>query len=350
MSLKLEDAADNLADEVATTTTADAGQCWQDGNGSSLNCAIPGHADNASPDAWAASDESTKQNGKSIRYRMDGAQGYGLTNWREFRIGMIRDGEVLLDDISVLRNPDGAAEELIQNGGFDTDPGDDKWRFLGNHRHTFIDGDPDNVGNRVLRLIATGGTDTRHNHLETTFVNNTALRDSETYEVSFRARWISGSNQLNTRGFYQRIALTSALTRPETSGSPGSQNSQYQANIGPTFSKLQHSPAVPAVDELVTITADVDDPDGIASIELKARVDGSDEIVSYPFAVDAQAAHGQGTLTGTVGPDGCSVLAGSSGWRRCRCNGSSRWPRMPVRCIKSKTDAAPIDADADHAA
>lgn len=293
--IELDDASGNLADEVAYY---DGGR-WPvlaDGNGSSLELRDP-RADNASPDAWAASDEATKQHWETIRYRMDGTQGYGLTNWREFRIGMIRDGDVLLDDISVIRDPDGAAEELIQNGGFDSDPGDDKWRFLGNHRHTFIDDDPDSAGNRVLRLIATGGTDTRHNHLETTFAGNTALRDSEIYEVSFRARWVSGSNQLNTRGFYQRIALTSALTRPEMSGSPGNQNSRYQANIGPTFSRLQHSPAVPAGDESVTVTVDVDDPDSIASIELKARVDGSDEIVSYPFVVDA-AGHGQGVLPG----------------------------------------------------
>ncbi|MGK0186405.1 MAG: hypothetical protein ACI9R3_002188 [Verrucomicrobiales bacterium] len=293
--IELEDASGNLTDSVAYY---DGGR-WPvgaDGNGSSLELRDP-RADNASPDAWAASAEAPKQSWETIRYRMDGSQGYGLTNWREFRIGMIRDGEVLLDEISVIRDPDGAAEELIQNGSFDTDPGDDKWRFLGNHRRTYVDEDPDKKGNRVLRLIATGSTDTRHNHLETTFADNKALRDSETYEVSFRARWISGSNQLNTRGFYQRIALTTALTRPEMSGSPGSQNSRFQANIGPTFNRLQHSPGVPAVDEEVTVTAEVDDPDSIANIELKARVDGSDEVVSYPFVVDASG-HGKGTLPG----------------------------------------------------
>ncbi|MEZ4467971.1 MAG: hypothetical protein R3F43_26930 [bacterium] len=47
--------------------------------------------------------------------------------------GLLGAGEVLLDDVSVVRDPAGAAEELIQDGHFD-DPDATTWRALGTHR------------------------------------------------------------------------------------------------------------------------------------------------------------------------------------------------------------------------
>ena len=294
----LLDVAGNVADEVIYYE----GGRWPvlaDGNGSSLELRDP-DADNLRPEAWAASEESKKMPWQTIRYRMDGRQNYGLTNWREFRVGMLRAGEVLLDDISVVRDPDGDAEELIQNGSFESGP--DTWRILGNHRHSQVIADPE-TGNRVLHLIAKGSTDTRHNHLETTFKNNTALKNSEVYEVSYRARWLSGSNQLNTRGYYQRIARTTLLDRPEHIGTPGAQNSRFEANIGPTYTALRHEPAIPGENEPVTIHAEVSDPDGLGDFVLRAKVDGEPTIGTFSFFVDRDGkgvGHLPGKPSGTV--------------------------------------------------
>jgi len=294
-TIRLRDAIGNPADEV----TYFEGGRWSklaDGNGSSLELRDSA-ADNSRPEAWAASDESTKMPWQTVRYRMDGNQRYGLTIFREFRIGMLRAGEVLLDDVSVVRDPDGVAEELIQNGSFDGVAGDDTWRILGNHRHSEVVPDPGNGGNQVLHLIATGSTDTRHNHLETTFVDNTALNASQTYEVSYRARWLAGANQLNTRGYYQRIARTTALDRSEQSGTPGARNSQAVENIGPTFASLRHDPVIPGENQPVTIHADVSDPDGLGDVVLRARVDGEDTAATYSFVIGADG-HGQGSVPG----------------------------------------------------
>ena len=294
-TIRLRDSTGNLADEV----TYFEGGRWPelaDGNGSSLELRDPA-ADNSCPEAWAASDESEKMPWQAVRYRADGDQEYGLRNWREFRIGMLRAGEVLLDDISVVRDPDGDADELIQNGSFDTAPGDDKWRIIGNHRHSEVIQEPGNEDNQVLRLVATGSTDTRHNHLETTFMGNTALASSEVYEVSYRARWLAGSNQLNTRGYYQRIARTTLLDRSESSGTPAAMNSQAVANLGPTFTNLRHDPVVPAENQSVTISAHVSDPDGLGDLVLRARVDGEEVTGTFDFDLDADG-HGRGTLPG----------------------------------------------------
>jgi hypothetical protein len=289
---RLEDALENPVDEVRYFD----GGSWPDladGGGSSLELRDP-EADNTNPQAWAASVETGKSRWQTVRYRDDGAQSYGLTKWHEFRLGMLGAGELLIDDVSVVRDPDGAAQELIQNGNFSS--GDETWRFLGNHRHSTVIADPDDGGNEVLHLIAQGATDTRHNHLETTFLNNTRLVSGEIYEVSYRARWLQGSNALNSRCYYQRAALTTQLERPENNGTPGAQNSTLESNIGPTFRGLRHDPPVPVANEMITITAEVADPEGLGDFALKARIDEG-PVQTFPFTVNADG-EGQGAIPG----------------------------------------------------
>lgn len=289
---RLEDSVENPVDEVYYVE----GGRWPslaDGNGSSLELRDP-DANNANPAAWAASDETEKQGWQTVTYRGRGDQGYGLTRWNEFRLGMLRAGEVLVDDVSVVRDPDGAAEELIQNGSFTT--GSQRWRIIGNHRHSSVISEPGNPGNRVLHLVAKGATDTRHNHLETTFVGNTPINPAEVYEVSFRARWLAGSNQLNSRCYYQRLARTTQLDRPEHCGTPGAPNSRLEPNIGPTVSKLRHEPPVPRATQPITVAAEFADPDGLGAFTLKARYD-EEGTQDFDFTVDENG-RGQGTLPG----------------------------------------------------
>lgn len=291
--IRLEDAVENPVDEVRYVE----GGRWPglaDGEGSSLELRDP-RADNGNPQAWAASAESHKQGWQTISYRDNGGQSYGLTNWNEFRLGMLRGGEALIDDVSVVRDPEGAAEELIQNGSFSS--GSNTWRIIGNHRHSEVVSEPGNPGNPVLHLIAKGATDTRHNHLETTFVNNTRITTGETYEVSFRARWLAGSNQVNSRCYYQRLARTTRLARPEQCGTPGAINSRSEVNIGPTFSGLRHDPPVPAASAEITIHADVSDPDGLGDFVLKARYDeGAEQTFNFLVGADGK---GMGVLPGS---------------------------------------------------
>src|SRR5205085_12580889 len=92
------------------------------------------------------------------------------------------------------------------NGTFAT--GTNKWRIIGNHHGEVID-DPDLPGNKVLRLVATGGTEHMSNHGETTFVGNRDVVNGCEYLISFRATWISGSRQFHTRLYFNRLARRS---------------------------------------------------------------------------------------------------------------------------------------------
>src|SRR4030095_7489853 len=106
--LVLRDAADTLADSVfyfddgRWPEAADAG-------GSSLELRDP-RADNAHPDAWAASDESAQSSWQSYTFRGLSAPGQPgePTLWHEFALGLLDGaGEVWLDDISVVESPSG---------------------------------------------------------------------------------------------------------------------------------------------------------------------------------------------------------------------------------------------------
>ncbi len=266
----LLDALGNPADEVRYY---DGGR-WPeaaDGGGSSLELRDP-WADNAAAEAWAASDEGPRSAWVTTSYRgvaESSAVGPDGT-WEELVLGLLDRGELLVDDLSVIRDPDGDRVELLPNGSFDA--GSERWRLLGNHRHSEVVPDPDDASNPVLRLVATGPTGHMHNHAETTLLEPIGARE---YEVSYRARWVSGSNQLNSRLYFNRLPRTTLVEQPTRSGTPGEPNSTAVDNLGPTFADLRQDLAVPAPYEPVHLSITVDDPDGVQAVTLWSAVEGA---------------------------------------------------------------------------
>lgn len=264
----LLDANGNPADDVHYYD----GGVWPeyaDGGGSSLELRDP-DADNSKAEAWAASDESARTEWQTVTYTgVATASSVGPDGqWHEFIMGLLEAGEVLIDDLSVIENPSGTAKQLIQNGSFDSTAA---WRIIGNHGTSYVVPDPDDPGNKVLRLVATGPTEHLHNHAETTFTGNVDIVNGRTYQISFRARWLAGSPLLNTRLYFNRLPRTTVLAQPDVSGTPGAPNSTLAANIGPTFRDLYHSPVVPSPGEPIRITTFTDDPDSVASCRLWYR-------------------------------------------------------------------------------
>lgn len=269
--LILRDAEDNPAD---TVDYSDDGR-WPeaaDGGGSSLELRDP-RADNAAGENWATSSESSRNAWRTYTYEgTAAASSVGPDGqWHEFVLGLMDKGEVLLDDISVVESPTTTPFQMIQNGAFTTDAG--KWRIIGNHSGTVIE-EPNQPGNRVLRLVATGSTEHMSNHAETTLASGRTIVNGRTYRISYRAKWISGSRQLNTRLYFNRLARTTVLDGHAHYGTPGTMNTTLIANIGPTFSGLRHDPAVPAALAPVTVSVIANDPDGITAMTLWSRTDG----------------------------------------------------------------------------
>ena len=267
----LENAMGNPVDKV---TYYDGGR-WPslaDGEGSSMELIDP-DADNSLGGSWAASDESAKSEWREYRYRGPATTGPGTnfpTQWDEFVMGLLDKGTFLLDDVSVVEDPDGAATELLRNRGFEPSlfgaDGSQNWRLLGTHGahgETVIMDDPDDEGNHVLHVKSTGRTEHMHNHLETTLRSGESVRRDEIYEISFRAKWLSGSPQLHTRLYFNYLAHVTILDQPLRHGTPGAPNSRVIDNAGPGFYSVRHSPAVPEANEAVTVSALLTDVDGV---------------------------------------------------------------------------------------
>ncbi|HNS19815.1 MAG TPA: lamin tail domain-containing protein [Sedimentisphaerales bacterium] len=265
---------------------------YADGGGCSLELKDP-RADNNVGSAWAASDESSRTAWKDFSYRGT-ATGSPVGNddlYKEFVMGLLYDGEILIDDLRVIEDPDGATVDLLQNGDFSS--GTSAWRIIGNHRHSQVEPDPEDASNRVLRLVATGPTEHMHNHAETTFANGRSVVNGRQYEIRFRARWVAGSPLLNTRLFFNRLPVTTVLPVPEQTGTPGRRNSRWQANIGPTCSGLHHEPAIPSIRGRALVTVQAHDPDGIALMTLWYRKDGASW---YAVAMEATEEGYQGWI------------------------------------------------------
>ncbi|MDG2125933.1 MAG: lamin tail domain-containing protein, partial [Verrucomicrobiales bacterium] len=249
-----------------------------DGGGSTLELSDP-DGDNRKAEAWVASDESGLSEWVEYRYRASGAEPRGSNNpdsWREFLFGFLDAGEALVDDVSVVESPDGAARELIVNGTFEGDVAGGpaaRWRLLGTHRESRVVVNPDGVG-KVLKMVATGGQTHTYNTVSTTLAGNRAVSSRRTYEISFRAKWISGSPQLNSRLYLNRAARVNVLRQPGGAGTPGAANRGAVANAGPTFDRLAHFPLVPGAGDAVQVSVVGGDPDGVAAAKVFYSVDG----------------------------------------------------------------------------
>ncbi len=277
--VNLKDPAGNVASGLRVF-----GHGWSDGGGSSLELMEP-RADPLSTASWADSDETSRSTWQTVTYRMVAGQRFGNVLWNEFRFGLLDAGEALIDDVSVVRDPDGARQQLVQNGDFSIATGNTHWRLLGNHGASQIIPEPGNAGNNVLKLTATSPSRTSHNHVESTFLSNTALVDGAEYEVSFRARWRAGSPQLNSSSYFQKLARTTLLATPTRHGTPGVENSRRVPNAGPAFTGLRHSPIVPRTNEAVTISVRASDPDGVMAATLNYRVNPATAFTTAPMTL-----------------------------------------------------------------
>ncbi|MBK1827642.1 lamin tail domain-containing protein [Haloferula rosea] len=299
----LRDAHGNIADEVNYYGSGH----WHpqaDGGGSSLELRDP-DADNSISDAWQPSHEWARNTWQTYSYEAVATDnGIGDNLYHELQIGLLDSGELLIDDLSVLENN---STEFIQNGDFESDAvgaAPDKWRAIGSHGShgkTVVISDPDDPGNKCLHVVSTGPTENKHNKLETTFANGEEVVPGNTYRITFRAKWLSGCSQLNTRLYFNYLQRTHALDSAEIWGTPGTINTAAIPNAGPDLSGLNHSPAVPDPGEPVTVSILADDPDGISGVTLHYSVNEG-PFLSTPMT----SSHGR--FTGTIPGQSASAI------------------------------------------
>ncbi len=296
----LEDTNRNLADEVSYSENAP----WPvnaDRGGSSIELRDAA-SDNATPQAWGDSTTGHLGAWQNIVYQgVATDDGIGNDAFRDFMLGMLDQGEVLIDDLSVRESPTGTNVEFLEFRNFESDtiglpPAG--WRCLGTHGQgrTRVVVDPDNPSNKCLKVVATGQTEDKHNRIETTFLNNQTVVVGRTYQISFLARWLSGSNQVNTRLYFNFLQKTTLLSVGNLWGTPGVENSIVTANAGPAIQAMTHQPAVPTAGESVTVSAKISDPQGLATPQVRYRV-GSGSWQAVTMSLNSSGSY-QATLPG----------------------------------------------------
>ena len=269
--LLLLDAQQNPADEVIYLDDKPWPQ-QADGGGSSLELQHP-DIDNLLATSWAASSNQATSEWQDYSFTItakDPTYRPSQFNFHELRIGMLEEGEILLDDLSVVEDPGATNIELIANGTFEDASG---WRLLGTHKRSEV---ISASGDNVLKIKASDKFNYLNNLIESNLTLNggalRATRNGTDYRVSFRAKWLSGSAQLRFEIYYNKLASLVILNQPATSGTPGRENSTYSASLGPGLSSLTHHPAVPSPGESITVNVQATDPDGLSSLLLRYSI------------------------------------------------------------------------------
>jgi hypothetical protein len=163
------------------------------------------------------------------------------------------------------------------------------------------------AGAGSLKIIASGRGDNKVNRIETPDAGDFGLgvlNTGEDLQISFKARWVVGSQTLLTHGYQHAMARAHALAVPPNLGTPGRINSVTQrqitragsSNLGPVISRVSQDPAVPGAGEAVTIRARVLDSDGVSSVTLRYSLTNP---AASPASVTMTAV-GNGMYQGTI--------------------------------------------------
>lgn len=258
---------DNIRIVVGEVPYRDGGRWgkWADGGGSSIELVDP-RADTQRAANWADSDE--RQKAQWQQFTITSPLRFGTQTPDRLHIGMLGEGECLVDDVEVL-GPTGTA--LLSNGGFETGSGTvaTGWTLLGHHAGSRVEASGAFSGTRVLRVIAPGDLDAGRNCIRAVLA--AGLNNNITGTLRVRARWQAGWPELLLRTRGGGLELTAAMSVPKNLGTPGAPNSRRIPNAGPAIFAVNHSPAVPDANQAVVVTARVSDPDGIGSVNLRRR-------------------------------------------------------------------------------
>ncbi|HUR19568.1 MAG TPA: CotH kinase family protein, partial [Vicinamibacterales bacterium] len=283
-----------VMDEV---TYADGGLWgkWAAGGGSSLELRDWRTNHRLAPN-WADSSETSKSQWTTVE--ATGVMDNGWQTAHQLHITLLGAGEALVDNVELIQV--NFVTNLIGNATFETDT--TGWTFQGNHNETSLGLNEGYLGGNALHLRATGRGDSGANRVrcELPF----AIANTVTVTVRAKVRWLKGSPNilLRVRGNYMEAPGYTITAR--NLGTPGAVNSTATTNAGPAITSVAHWPALPATNAPVLVTARVSDPDGLATLLLKYRIDPSTN-----FTALAMTNNGAGLFSAVIPGQASNVFA-----------------------------------------
>jgi len=242
--------AEGLPVEYVKYNDRNAWSVLADGLGSTLECINPNY-ENSRPLNWGAS---------VITPQWVYVERTGVATSSRLYIYLLGIGECLIDDVSIV--PAGGGEEHVQNGGFEGIFDGSDWTPTGNHSTSFRTDEDSCSGEYCLHLIATGGGQSSDNSVNQYL--SPGLVVGQSYTLSFRAKYLTGEENLYSRLSGSGIGGNSDLLSQSSQGTPGQENSLRAENLPPLISSPSHSPQQPSPDDPVVVSAKVRDDDTVS--------------------------------------------------------------------------------------
>ncbi|MEO8428584.1 MAG: lamin tail domain-containing protein [Verrucomicrobiota bacterium] len=281
-----------VVDEVDYGTGGRWGK-WADCGGSSLELKDP-RSNHQLAANWTDSDEIAKSVWTNVQFTGVLDNGVGSTD--SLQVLLQGAGECLIDNVEVLDSGDA---NRVANATFDS--GLAGWTVQGNHDSSTFAASGGINNTSCLHIRAVGRGDTGANRIQTALTS--PLTPGTIATIRAQVRWLRGHPEilLRLRGNY--LEAVGELDVPKTLGTPGARNSQAVANAGPAIFDMRHDPILPAGNQSVVVTAQLDDPDGVASAILNYRIDPSATLASIDMVDDGtrgDAVAGDGIYSATI--------------------------------------------------
>lgn len=261
-----------VVDEVAYGVGGRWGQ-WSHGGGSSLEL-IDARANRRLAANWADSDETAKSGWVTIENT--GVLDNGNGDADSLQIVMLGAGECLVDNVEASVS---GGTNLVANSTFET--GLDGWVAQGNHEDSSQANEGYNSAHS-LHVRATDRGDTGANRIRVPLASS--LTAGQTVTLRAKVRWLAGCPEILIRLHGSWLEATGNMLTAQNQGTPGQPNSRARSNAGPAISNVKHTPVLPASGQAVTVTASVDDPDGLAVVMLKYCVDPATNVTIATMA------------------------------------------------------------------
>lgn len=267
---------------------------WADGGGSSLELK-DAHSNHRLASNWADSDEGNRSAWTNIEYT--GVLDHGNGNADSLQLFLQGAGECLVDSVEVFRS---GGPNLVVNSDFEGAFAS-SWFPQGTHDMSYLENTGGYGGGKCLHVVASGRGDTGANRIRTMLTST--LSPDETVTLRAKVRWLKGNPEILLRLHGSWLEAHGNFLTTRNLGTPGAANSRATPNAGPAIHDVAHSPLIPAANQAVTIRAQVADPDGLASLVLKYRVDPSTNLTSVSMTYN-----GAGIYTGVIPGQGANTL------------------------------------------
>ena len=300
-----------------------------DGGGSSLEL-IDAHADNREPGNWADSDESAKAPWTALEFTGTIDNAMSGVSADQVQLFLLGEGEALVDNVEVVSG----GVNRVPNPTFES--GTSGWVFQGTQVRSSWETSAGYNSARCLHLRASDRGEPIVNRVQAP-LSPTLTNGTTNVTLRAKVRWLAGAPEFLMRLHGGGLELAGSLQVPANLGTPGARNSRARDNTGPAITDVSHRPVLPPADQPVHVLARVQDPDGVAGVVLKYRLDPGTSLASVPMrddGLEGDLLAGDGIFTAVIPgqPDGTLVAFRIEAVDAAAVPAASQFPRQaPAR-------------------